>query len=53
MWKNKGKLEAKIYQLPENLDIQIAKLKLIAEGVTIDSLTSKQKSYLNSWKEGT
>jgi adenosylhomocysteinase len=53
MWQNKGKLKAKVYQLPENLDREIAALKLKSEGVEIDSLTAVQKKYLSTWKEGT
>lgn len=53
MWSNRGKLTGKVYRLPEKLDRQIAALKLKAEGIGIDSLTSEQKKYLQSWKEGT
>lgn len=53
MWSNRGKLTGKVYQLPEKLDKQIAALKLKAEGISIDTLTSEQKKYLDSWKEGT
>lgn len=53
MWNNRGKLTGKVYQLPEKLDRQIAALKLKAEGICIDTLTSEQKKYLESWKEGT
>ena len=51
--KNKGKLEARVYHLPEKLDHQVALLKLKAMGVGIDHLTAEQKKYLGSWKEGT
>jgi len=53
LWKNKGKLENKVYTLPKELDEQIAYLKLKAEGVSMDSLSREQKKYLESWKEGT
>jgi adenosylhomocysteinase len=53
MWKNKNKLEPKVYSLPVELDRNIAELKLKAEGIAIDSLTKKQKQYLSSWQEGT
>lgn len=53
MLKNKGKLESKVYCLPEKLDKQIASLKLAAEGVKIDKLTPEQTKYLSSWNEGT
>ncbi len=51
--RNKGKLDPKVYALPEEVDREIAALKLAAMGVTIDTLTSEQERYLNSWEEGT
>ena len=51
--KNKGKLEPKVYALPEEVDREIAALKLAAMGVRIDTLTDEQNHYLNSWEEGT
>ena len=48
--KNKGKLEKKLYTLPEHVDVDIAKLKLESMGISIDSLTEEQEKYLNSWK---
>ncbi|MBU2561461.1 MAG: adenosylhomocysteinase, partial [Nanoarchaeota archaeon] len=51
--KNKGKLLPKVHKLPEELDLEIAKLQLDAMGVKIDTLTKEQKAYLASWKEGT
>lgn len=51
--KNKGKLDAKVHVLPEEVDQNIAKLKLDAMGLTIDELTEEQKEYLASWQEGT
>ena len=53
LWKNKGKLKNRVYSLPQELDNEIARLKLNSEGVKIDRLTKEQKKYLNSWKEGT
>lgn len=53
MWKNKGKMENRVYSLPQKLDSEIARLKLKSEGVIIDQLTQEQQQYLNSWKEGT
>ncbi|OGK62525.1 adenosylhomocysteinase [Candidatus Roizmanbacteria bacterium RIFOXYB2_FULL_38_10] len=53
MWKNKDSLEHKVYKLPDELDQEIARLKLKAEKVEIDSLSAKQKKYLESWREGT
>ena len=48
--KNKGKLENKLYTLPEQVDVDIAKLKLESMGISIDTLTAEQEEYLNSWK---
>lgn len=47
--KNKGRLENKLYTLPEHVDMEIAKLKLDSMGIEIDTLTMEQKEYLNSW----
>ncbi len=51
--KSKGKLEKKVYSVPEAIDTQIAALKLASMGVAIDTLTQEQKEYLASWQEGT
>ena len=51
--KHKGKLENKVHVLPKNLDQEVAKLKLDAMGVSIDTLTKEQQVYLSSWTEGT
>jgi adenosylhomocysteinase len=51
--KNKGKLEAKIYNIPEEIDREIARLKLQAMGIAIDTLTPEQTEYINSWTSGT
>lgn len=51
--KNKGKLEPKVYQLPESIDEEIAQLQLDSMQVKIDELSAKQKKYLASWQEGT
>ena len=48
--KNKGKLENKLYTLPQSVDENIARLKLESMGIAIDTLTEEQKIYLNSWK---
>ena len=48
--KNKGKLENKLYTLPESVDNEIASLKLESMGIQIDTLTPEQEEYLNSWK---
>jgi adenosylhomocysteinase len=53
MVKNADKLEKRVYSVPEEIDRQIARLKLDAMGVKIDVLTPEQVKYLNSWEEGT
>ncbi len=53
MVKNAAKLENKVYAVPEDIDREIARLKLDSMGVTIDTLTPEQVEYLNSWKHGT
>ena len=51
--KNKGKLEARIHVLPEEVDLEIANLKLQSMRVNIDEATSEQLEYLTSWRTGT
>ena len=51
--RNVDKFEKKVYSAPEQIDKEIARLKLEAMGVLIDTLTPEQVKYLNSWEEGT
>lgn len=51
--KQTGRLEARVYSVPEEIDQRVAKLKLDAMGVKIDTLTAEQEEYLSSWKHGT
>ncbi len=51
--KNSGQLSKQVYPVPEDLDRQIAKLKLEAMGIQVDKLTPEQERYLASWSEGT
>ncbi len=53
MAKNAGKLQKQVYTIPEEIDREIARLKLEALGVRIDTLTQEQEHYLNQWQEGT
>jgi len=53
MIKNRSKLKNQVYVIPEDIDRNIAKLKLQALGVKIDNLTAEQKKYLSSWESGT
>jgi adenosylhomocysteinase len=46
-------LEKKVYPVPEEIDAEIARLKLAAMGLEIDTLTPEQEKYLSSWEEGT
>jgi adenosylhomocysteinase len=47
------KLKPKVYDVPKEIDQSVAGLKLKAMGVKIDTLTTEQRRYLSSWKEGT
>ena len=51
--KNKGSLEPGLHSIPEAVDKEIARLKLQAMGIAIDSLTAEQEIYINSWMVGT
>jgi adenosylhomocysteinase len=51
--KNASSLEKRVYSVPEDIDNEVARLKLQAMGMTIDMLTPEQKRYLESWEEGT
>jgi adenosylhomocysteinase len=53
MLKHASELKADVYVVPENIDKQIAKLKLESMGVQMDKLTPEQELYLASWDEGT
>ncbi len=53
MVKNAEKLQKKVYGVPEDIDNEIARLKLKSMGINIDILTEQQIKYLNSWQEGT
>ncbi|HEY3070353.1 MAG TPA: adenosylhomocysteinase [Gaiellaceae bacterium] len=50
---NAGELERRVYDVPEEIDREIARLKLETMGVEIDELTEEQARYLASWDEGT
>ena len=53
MVKNVEQMERKVYAVPEDIDREIARLKLGAMDAEIDVLTPEQVAYLNSWQEGT
>jgi adenosylhomocysteinase len=53
MVKNHARLEKKVYTVPEEIDREIARLKLASLGTSIDSPTAAQLHYMTSWEEGT
>jgi len=53
MAKNYKKLENQVYKVPEDIDKNIARLKLKSLGIKIDTLTPEQRKYLASWEMGT
>jgi adenosylhomocysteinase len=53
MVKNHGALEKKVYTVPEEIDREIARLKLASMGMSVDIPTPEQERYMTSWEEGT
>ena len=53
MSQNASSLEPKVYPVPEDIDREVARLKLESMGKRIDELTSEQSAYLSAWEEGT
>ncbi|HEV8564885.1 MAG TPA: adenosylhomocysteinase [Actinomycetota bacterium] len=51
--QNASSLEPRVYEVPRDIDREVARLKLHAMGVEIDTLTTEQEEYLHSWQEGT
>jgi adenosylhomocysteinase len=51
--KQGGALEPRVYEVPVDIDKEVARLKLLAMGVEIDTLTEEQDHYLHSWEQGT
>ena len=51
--KHREQLENRVYTVPDEIDKEIARIKLRAMGINIDVLTDEQIKYLNSWEEGT
>lgn len=51
--KNHANLEKKVYDVPLEIDEEVATLKLSSMGVDIDTLTPAQEKYMASWSEGT
>lgn len=50
---NHESLENKVYRVPEDIDKEIARIKLKSMGIGIDQLTAEQKKYLAAWEAGT
>jgi adenosylhomocysteinase len=50
---NASTLEKRVYDVPDEIDKEVARLKLNAMGIAIDTLTEEQERYLSSWEEGT
>ena len=50
---NATTLEKRVYDVPDEIDKEVAQLKLHAMGIAIDTLTVEQERYLSSWEEGT
>ncbi len=53
MAKTAKQLEKRVYSVPEQIDKEVARLKLESMGIPIDKLTAEQKKYLASWEAGT
>jgi adenosylhomocysteinase len=51
--KHNRELEKKVYAVPDEIDREIARLKLRSMGISIDILTAEQEKYMASWQEGT
>jgi adenosylhomocysteinase len=51
--KHHAELEAKVYVVPEEIDREVARLKLESLGITIDTMTDEQQKYVTSWEQGT
>jgi len=51
--RNAGSLAPQVYPVPQELDEQIARTKILAMGMRIDAMTEEQRLYANSWKAGT
>jgi adenosylhomocysteinase len=51
--KHHAELEKKVYGVPPAIDAEVARLKLLAFGVEVDSMTAEQAAYVASWKHGT
>jgi adenosylhomocysteinase len=48
-----AELEPRVYNVPEAIDAEVARLKLAALGIELDPMTAEQAEYIASWKHGT
>jgi adenosylhomocysteinase len=51
--KHGESLDARVHGVPEEIDREVARLKLKSLGVEVDALTPEQRVYLHSWEQGT
>jgi len=51
--ENGGEYEPGVHDVPDELDREVAEIKLDAEGVEHDALTDEQREYMDSWEHGT
>jgi adenosylhomocysteinase len=51
--KNKGKLAAKVHEVPREVEEYVSRHKLASMGIEIDQLTPEQKRYMSGWEQGT
>ena len=51
--ENTDAYDAGVHDVPDELDREVAEIKLAAEGVEIDALTDEQREYMGSWSHGT
>ncbi len=51
--QNHASLEKRVYPVPKEIDRDVARMKLHAMGIQIDTLTQEQVDYLHSWEQGT
>ena len=50
--RERARLAPGVYDVPEEIDTEVARLKLAAAGIGIDALTPEQEEYLHSWRVG-
>jgi adenosylhomocysteinase len=50
---NPADYDAGVHEVPDELDREVAEVKLAAEGVEFDDLSDEQREYMDSWQHGT